>query len=187
MRELPAEGSSWSANLPVGLLACFGLYEANGSLPVNIPALDEAYQPTDEILWPRGYAAKGTKTGGTDETATVSEGAEQQSAGLSAGGWVIVHAEAQTLPEDAQAAFDKATEGMTDVSYTPVALLSTQIIVGTNYCILCQITPVVPDPVPSWNLVYICSDPEGNARITNTWEIYVDRHAESDLVKQATE
>ena len=26
-------------------------------LPVNIPALDEAYQPTDEILWKRGYSA----------------------------------------------------------------------------------------------------------------------------------
>ena len=55
MRELPAEGSSWSANLPAGLLACFGLYETNGKLPVNIPALDETWQPTDEIQWPRGY------------------------------------------------------------------------------------------------------------------------------------
>lgn len=57
MRELPAEGSSWSANLPAGLLSCFGLGEAKGVLPVNIPALDEAYQPTDEILWKRGYSA----------------------------------------------------------------------------------------------------------------------------------
>ena len=57
MRELPAEGGSWSANLPAGLLSCFGLYEANGVLPVNIPAPDEAYHLTDEILWPRGYSA----------------------------------------------------------------------------------------------------------------------------------
>ena len=57
MRELPAEGSSWSANLPAGLLSCFGLGEAKGVLPVNIPALDEAYQLTDEILWKRGYSA----------------------------------------------------------------------------------------------------------------------------------
>ena len=57
MRELPAEGSSWSANLPAGLLACFGLCEAKGVLPVNIPVLDEAYQPTAEILWPRGQSA----------------------------------------------------------------------------------------------------------------------------------
>ncbi len=57
MQGLPAEGSSWSANLPAGLLACFGQGEANGRLPVNIPALDEAYQPTADILWPRWYAA----------------------------------------------------------------------------------------------------------------------------------
>lgn len=59
MRELPAEGSSWSANLPAGLLACFGLCEAKGVLPVNIPSLNEEYQPTDEILWTRGHAAAG--------------------------------------------------------------------------------------------------------------------------------
>ena len=57
MRELPAEGSSWSANLPAGLLACFGAAEANGRLPVNIPALDETYQPVNRILWIRGQPA----------------------------------------------------------------------------------------------------------------------------------
>ena len=59
MYGLPAEGSSWSANLPAGLLACFGAAEANGKLPVSIPALDTAYQPTADILLPRGYAATG--------------------------------------------------------------------------------------------------------------------------------
>ena len=59
MPDLPAKGSSWSANLPAGLLACFGAGEANGRLPVNIPALDASYQPTDTILWARGHAAAG--------------------------------------------------------------------------------------------------------------------------------
>ena len=58
MRELPAEGSSWSANLPAGLLACFGQCEAKGVLPVNIPSLNEEYQPVGEILWERGYSAR---------------------------------------------------------------------------------------------------------------------------------
>ena len=57
MQGLPAEGRSWSPNLPAGLLSCFGLCEAKGVLPVNIPALDKAYQPTDEILWTRGQSA----------------------------------------------------------------------------------------------------------------------------------
>ena len=54
MRELPAEGSSWSANLPAALCAAFGAGEPGGSLPVSIPALNEQYQPTNDILWSRG-------------------------------------------------------------------------------------------------------------------------------------
>ncbi len=57
MQTLPAEGSAWSANLPVGLLACFGIGEAKGVLPVDIPTLDEAYLTTNETLWARGSAA----------------------------------------------------------------------------------------------------------------------------------
>ena len=45
MRELPAEGAIWSANLPAGLLACFGECSAEGVAPVRIPALDDRYMP----------------------------------------------------------------------------------------------------------------------------------------------
>jgi O-methyltransferase involved in polyketide biosynthesis len=62
MTELPAEGTSWSANLPAGLLACFGEAETGGTLPVNIPALDEHYQPTDEIFRFRGEPTQKTGT-----------------------------------------------------------------------------------------------------------------------------
>ena len=60
MRELPAEGASWSPNLPAGLLACFGEAETDGTLPVNIPALDGQYQPTDEIFRLREEPAQKT-------------------------------------------------------------------------------------------------------------------------------
>lgn len=42
-----------------------------------------------------------------------------------AGGWENVPHEAAELPADAQAAFDKALEGLVGAEYTPVALLST--------------------------------------------------------------
>ena len=45
MRELPAESASWSANLPAGLLACFGACPAEGTSPVELPALDDQYKP----------------------------------------------------------------------------------------------------------------------------------------------
>lgn len=53
MRGMPAEGAAWSANLPAGLLACFGQATAGGKLPVDIPALDEHYMPTGPVLFPR--------------------------------------------------------------------------------------------------------------------------------------
>lgn len=93
------------------------------------------------------------------------------------GGWQVEAHEAAELPEDAQAAFDKALEGLVGAEYTPVALLSTQVVAGMNYCILCQITPVVPNPVPSWALVYIYADLQGNAEITNVYELYIARHS----------
>ena len=58
MRDLPADGSTRSTNLPAELLACFGVGDTRGKLPVNIPDLDENFQPTDRILWSRGEPAR---------------------------------------------------------------------------------------------------------------------------------
>ena len=68
-------------------------------------------------------------------------------------------------------------EKLDGADYTPAALLATQIVAGKNYCILCQITPVVPEPVTKWALVYIFADLEGNAEVTNVYELYIDRHS----------
>ena len=93
------------------------------------------------------------------------------------GGWTNVSHEAEELPEDAQEAFDKAVENLDGAEYTPVALLSTQLVAGMNYCILCQVTPAAADAVPAWALVYIYADLQGNAGITNVYELYIDRHS----------
>ena len=91
--------------------------------------------------------------------------------------WTNAPHEALELPADAQAAFDKAVHGLVGAKYTPVALMSTQVVAGMNYCILCQITPVVLNATPTWSLVYIYADAKGNARITNVYDLYIDRHA----------
>ena len=94
-----------------------------------------------------------------------------------AGGWEIAPNEAAALPEDVQAAFDRAVKDMDRAEYVPVALMATQIVAGVNYCILCQIVPVEPEAGASWALVYIYADPQGNAEITNVYELYIDRHS----------
>lgn len=97
------------------------------------------------------------------------------------GEWEITPHEAEKLPEDAQAAFDKATELEEDVRYTPVSLLATQLVAGTNYCILCQVTPEDPNLGNSWALVYIYADLQGNAEITNVYELYIARHSTPEI------
>ena len=70
------------------------------------------------------------------------------------------------LTDEAQAAFDKATEGLLGVNYTPLALLGTQLVSGTNYCLLCEAAVVYPGAQPYYALVYVYADLQGAAEIS---------------------
>lgn len=65
-----------------------------------------------------------------------------------------------------QTVIGKALENLTGATYEAVAVLGTQLVAGTNDCILCRVTPVVPDAVSQWALVYFYEDLDGNAEIT---------------------
>ena len=54
---------------------------------------------------------------------------------------------------------------MTGYEYEPIALLGTQIVSGTNYSILARGKAVVPDAEPSYEIITIYEDLEGNAKI----------------------
>ncbi len=108
---------------------------------------------------------------------TVSAAAAE---GMLLGGWEIVESEAGELPEEVQEAFDKALDGLVGALYVPVKLLAQQVVAGMNYCILCQITPVVPDAQPTWALVYIYADLEGNATLSNVYELYIAQHSQRE-------
>ena len=71
----------------------------------------------------------------------------------------------------AQTAIDKALETMTGADYEAVAVLGTQVVAGMNTCILCRVTPVVPDAVSQWALVYLYEDLDGNAEITQVVDL----------------
>ena len=108
---------------------------------------------------------------------TVSAAAAE---GMLLGGWEIVESEAGELPEEVQKAFDKALDGLVGALYVPVKLLAQQVVAGLNYCILCQITPVVPDASPTWALVYIYADLEGNATLSNVYDLYIAMHSQRE-------
>ena len=88
----------------------------------------------------------------------------QNKADANVGSWSIT--ESTEMTAEAQNAFEKAMEGLMGVDYTPVALLGTQLVSGTNYCILCEATAVYPDAQPYLALVYIYADLQGSAKVS---------------------
>ena len=100
-----------------------------------------------------------------------------------AGGWNA--ADGASLTDEARAALDKALEGLVGVDYVPVALLASQTVSGTNYCILCEACVVYPDAQPYYALVYVCEDLQGKAEITKIANLDLGEIAESGEVRDA--
>ena len=92
------------------------------------------------------------------------------------GSWTDADPAEGYLPQDAQDAFEKAAQKDTSNTYAPVVLMSKQLVAGTNYCILCRVTPAEQDAQAFWALVYVYADLQGDAEITNVYELYIARH-----------
>lgn len=84
------------------------------------------------------------------------------------GTWAIP--ETPVLTDEAKAALEKAASALTGAEYAPIALLGTQLVSGTNYCLLCEITPVTANPEPYYAVVTVYADLNGNAEITDTFD-----------------
>ncbi len=99
------------------------------------------------------------------------------------GGWTVNAENVAEMPQDVQDALTKAAEELVGCTYEPVALLASQVVSGTNYCLLCRLTPVVPDAESSFALVYLYVDLENNASITRVADIEFDAAAETSEVQ----
>ena len=100
---------------------------------------------------------------------------EAESGGEISGGWT--RADSPVITDDFMKVFEKAASDLDGVDYTPVAYLASQVVAGTNHCVLCKATPVVPDAKTTYSIVYIYEDLEGNAEITDV--VSSDADAES--------
>lgn len=85
--------------------------------------------------------------------------------GMLAGGWAV--AEDPAVTDDVRNVFYQALDsyqtGTITVAYTPVALLGTQVVAGTNYALLCRSQEINKAPVLV--ILYIYKDLEGNATV----------------------
>ena len=96
-----------------------------------------------------------------------------------AGGWAANEGETgMEANPDAQAALEKALDGLVGASYEPIACLGKQIVAGTNYCLLCRITPVVPDASSHFALVYVYQSLDGAAEILDVQDLTLGIRAE---------
>ena len=99
------------------------------------------------------------------------------------GGWTLT--DSTEIGEAARGAFDKALDGLVGVSYTPLALLGTQLVSGTNYCFLCEAAVVYPGAQPYYALVYVYADLQGKAELSRIVALDLGRIAESGTVEDA--
>lgn len=81
------------------------------------------------------------------------------------GGWTA--SDSPEITDEIQAVFDKGLDGLVGVEYVPVAYLGSQVVAGTNHCILAQATAVVPDAQPYYVLIYLYEDLQGEVEILN--------------------
>ena len=78
------------------------------------------------------------------------------------------------ITEEIQNAFDKATETLMGVNYTPVAVLGAH---ENTCCVLCKATVVYPGAKPYNVLMYIDTE---TPEIRNIYELWIDRHSEKE-------
>lgn len=79
------------------------------------------------------------------------------------GGWQ--ETDSLAVPEELTAAFEEAKKDLTGADYEPIALLSRQIVSGTNYCLLCESTMGTVEPDRSYSIATLYVDLQGNAEI----------------------
>lgn len=104
--------------------------------------------------------------------------ATEQSALPASGAWQ--RPESPVVTEELQALLDRALEGMTGATYTPVAYLGSQVVAGTNYALLCRVAPVVPDPVETYCVVCLYEDLEGHVEITQVEDSNADTNLSNE-------
>ena len=71
-------------------------------------------------------------------------------------------------------ALENAATKLDGAEYKEVCCLRTQIVSGTNYCLLCEITPVVPNAESHFAIVFVYEDLDGNAQITDVFDFFAE-------------
>lgn len=117
-------------------------------------------------------SAKAASASAAGAAGSASADQAGQASAVIPGGWQLVADDtSMEANPDAQAALEEATSQLVGANYEPIALLGTQIVSGTNYCILCRVTPVTLNPQPHFSLVYVYAALDGSCKIIDTADL----------------
>ena len=98
----------------------------------------------------------------------------QEAVGMDVEHWEIPDVVQSNLSDEEQAIFDKAMEGLLGVNYEPVAVIATQLVSGTNRAYLARGTVVYPDASPTWYVISIYENLQGEVELLDIREFDVD-------------
>ena len=121
-----------------------------------------------------GFLPKTTMAAGKQDIA--SETSPDTDSWQLDGGWVV--AEDHTVTDKVRKLVQDSFMHIMGVRRVPLAYMGYQVVAGTNHCILCKRSAVIPNPVYSYELLYVYEDLDGNCRITNTKQIDISEFAE---------
>ncbi len=116
----------------------------------------------------------------TEEELMTEEAVEPAPAGFGGvlGGWSIP--ERFEIDEERQHLLDAALSTLLGADYQPVAYLGSQIVAGKNHCFLCVTTPVVPNAVPHYTLLYLYENLSGEVQILNIADIDIAAYSQPE-------
>lgn len=123
-----------------------------------------------------------------EEPAATQEAAPAETAEATAenngpmlGGWTANADYNHMMADDDTARFETALEGLLGVNYTPVTVLATQVVNGTNYAYLAAGQTVTAEPVNGWYVVVVNQNSAGEISLVNIKEIDVaDVHTQEN-------
>ena len=107
-------------------------------------------------------------------------GEENESTNAVSGGWEIDGITSQqSLPEDIQKVFEKATVSKSEYTLEPVAYIGTQVVAGSNHMILCRAT-TSDEREGTYKVAIIYADLEGNAELTSLCDFSLEDYVEGE-------
>ncbi len=89
------------------------------------------------------------------------------------GGWTVVEEKDEEIEDKAEEALKKAVANLTGAVYDEECVLAYQVVAGMNYCVLCRVTPVTPNAVSHWALVYVYEGLDGTCEILEVKDLEI--------------